>query len=67
MEYILTGILTIIAIVAIFAFSFLCTAGIIWLICWTFGLTFTLKIAFGVWLVLILARSGFEVVINKKS
>lgn len=50
----------IILVIVAFAFSFLCTAGLIWLICWAFGLGFSWKITFGIWLVLILARMVFK-------
>lgn len=33
------------------AISFLVIAGLFWLICWAFSLTFTWKVAFGIWLI----------------
>ena len=47
-----------------YALSFLITAGIIALICWAFALTFTWKLAFGIWLVLILIRGIFSVTVK---
>lgn len=40
--------------------SFLFSAGIIWLICWAFSLTFTWKAAFGFWLLLLLVSGVFK-------
>lgn len=52
-------------VLVVYAVSFFVTAGILWLICWAFALTFTWKIAIGIWLVLILARSVFQVTVKK--
>lgn len=46
------------------ALSFLLTAGIIAGICWAFSLTFSWKLAVGVYLVLILIRSIAQVTIS---
>lgn len=51
-------------VLVVYAVSFFVTAGILWLICWAFALTFTWKIAIGIWLVLILARSVFQVTVK---
>lgn len=37
--------------------SFLVTAGLLWLVCWAFSLTFSWKISFGVWITLMILRS----------
>lgn len=58
-------VLYILTVIAILAFSFIATAGLIWLVCWAFAWTFTWKVAFGVWIVLILMRSVFKVVVKK--
>lgn len=42
------------------ALSCLCTIGIIKLICWAFSLTFSLKMAFGIWLLILLLGSIFR-------
>ena len=52
MKYIVILVLALIA-------SFGITALIVKGVCWAFGLAFSLKIAFGVWLILILARGIF--------
>lgn len=43
--------------------GFAITAGIVKLICWAFGFTFSWKIAFGFWLILLLL-GGFNVKIK---
>ena len=59
-------ILGIIVVVAVLiALSFALTSALIYGICWAFGFQFTWKIAFGVWLALILVRSCFKLVISK--
>ena len=47
-------------ILAIASLEFLFTAGIIYLITWCFGLAFSWKIAFGIWLVMLLLTSIFR-------
>lgn len=47
----------ILLLVVAFVLSFAITSGVLWLICWAFGLVFSWKIAFGVWLVLLLLSS----------
>lgn len=46
------------------AVSFFITAGIIAGICWAFSLTFSWKLAVGVYLVLVLVRSIFQVTVS---
>lgn len=46
------------------ALSFLLTAGIIAGICWAFSLAFSWKLAVGVYLVLVLVRSIFQVTVS---
>lgn len=53
-------ILMVIMTIGLLALSFFVTAGIVWLICWAFSLTFSWKIAFGIWLVLVILRSIFK-------
>lgn len=48
--------LTIIAIIGVFLISWGATCGILWLICMCFGLDFSLLIATGIWLVLVLLK-----------
>lgn len=59
---IVTGmsILAVLIGLAIGAISFLVIAGILWLICWAFSLTFSWKIAFGIWLILLILRWVFS-------
>lgn len=60
------AILLILLTLVIYAISFFVTAGIFWAICWAFALTFTWKIAIGVWLVLILVRGIFSVTVKAR-
>lgn len=39
--------------------SFLLTSGLVWAICWAFEMTFTWKLAFGVYLVIVLINLVF--------
>ena len=52
MKYVLVIIVALIS-------SFAITALLTWGVCWAFGLTFSFKIAFGVWLLLLGARTIF--------
>lgn len=52
-------IIVLIAYFAVFSFSWLITCGLIKLITMCFGLTFSLGIATGVWLLMFLLRSVF--------
>lgn len=56
MKVLLILFVTLLAVVL----SCLCTIGIIKLICWAFSLTFSLKMAFGVWLLMLLLSSIFK-------
>lgn len=47
------------------AVSFLITAGIVWVICWAFGFLFTWKLVIGIWAVLFLLRTVFNVTVKK--
>lgn len=59
----------------IYAISFLCTAGLVWLLCWllpaigvatigTFTIVFSWKLALIVWLILTILRSIFRVTVK---
>lgn len=50
----------ILVILAALAFSWICTCGVIKLITFCFGWTFSWKIATGVWLIICLARTVFK-------
>jgi len=49
----------IIAIIAALLISFFGTAGLVKLICWAFGFTFSWKLSIGVWAALWLLKSVF--------
>ena len=57
MKYLLIALL----VIAIYAISWAATLGIIWLICLCFGWTFSWQIGTGVWLMLLLLKSAFNV------
>lgn len=52
--------LLIVIVFAVYMISFGITSAIIYGICWAFELRFSFKIAFGIWLVLILIKSLFN-------
>ena len=60
------GIIVSLMIVGCLGLSWICTCGIIYLICACFGWTFTWLIATGVWLVTFIARSIFSNTITIK-
>lgn len=53
-------ILALLALLVAPALSCSLTIGIIKLICWAFSLTFSLKIAFGIWLLILLVGGIFK-------
>lgn len=59
--------MAIIAILVYLALSFGFTSLLLYLACWAFGLAFSWKIAFGVWVVMALIRSCFNssITVNK--
>lgn len=56
-SYIITFI---IVLVLIFGLDFIITAGILFLICWCFQIAFTWKLAFGIWLIILLLAGLFK-------
>lgn len=59
--------LIIILIIAIcLAISFLGTAGLVWVVCWAFGLSWSWKIALGVWAALCLISGTVKTTVSKK-
>lgn len=56
--------LFIFALVGAVSFGF--TALLVYAACWAFAFTFTWKIAFGVWAVLLLVRGIFSVTVTNK-
>lgn len=40
--------------------SFLCTAGILYVIFWIFNIEFSMKIALGIWLIMLLLQGIFK-------
>ena len=58
--------LTVIVIVALaYGLSWLISIGVMKLICFCFGLNFSLKVATGVWLLLALVGSFFKTTVHK--
>ena len=55
------GCAVIIAIfLAILVLDFLCTAGLLWLICWAFKLAFSWKVVFGIWAIIAILQAIFK-------
>lgn len=50
----------IVMFLAILVIDFLCTAGLLWLICWAFNLVFSWKIVFGVLAVIAILQAIFK-------
>lgn len=50
----MNGVLTVFVVTLLLAVSYGAVAGLTWIICQCFELTFTLKAAFGVWLILVI-------------
>lgn len=60
-------ILIAILIIAIYlAISFFSTAGIVWVVCWAFGLLWSWKIALGVWAALCLISGAVKTTVSKE-
>ena len=55
-----TGVGVLVAVVAIYALSWIVTCGIIKLITMCFGMTFSWGVATGIWLIYILLKSLFS-------
>lgn len=56
---------TITFVIAAIAISFLVNAGLIWVVCWGFGWTFTWKLAVGIYVAEIILKSIFNNVSKK--
>jgi hypothetical protein len=54
-------------LLTVFGINFLISAGVMWLICLCFGLTFSWRIVLGIWLVLVLLSWFFKSVNNNKN
>ena len=53
-------IVIIITVICILVLSYFATAGLFWLICWGFGMTFSWKIATAVWAIIFILGSIFR-------
>ncbi len=53
-------IIAIIIVICILILSFMLTSAIIYGICWALKLTFTLRLSFGIWLILLLLNGIFN-------
>ena len=60
MDSVEEAIAQIIAVVLVFAGSFLGTAGVLGLICWCFGWGWSWKMSLGAWLVLTIMKKLFS-------
>lgn len=57
-------VVAILLIILALALSFFGTAGLVWLVCWAFGLAWSWKIAIGVWAVICLVSSAVKSTIH---
>ena len=57
---VLAGVIFVLLMAAVLAFSWICTCGIIYLITMCFGWTFKWSVATGIWLLMSLARTVFK-------
>lgn len=60
-------LVTLVLLLTVFGINFLISAGVMWLICLCFGLTFSWRIVLGIWLVLVLLSWFFKSVNNNKN
>lgn len=60
------ALITILIIAICLAISFFGTAGLVWVVCWAFGLSWSWKIALGVWAVLCLISGAVKTTVSKK-
>lgn len=61
----ITAIVVVGLMIVIYGVSWIVTCGLIKLVCMCFGLTFTWKIATGIWIVLAILQSVFKTTVNK--
>ena len=59
-------LITILIIAICLAVSFFGTAGLVWVICWAFGLSWNWKIALGVWAALCLISGAVKTTVSRK-
>ena len=57
-RYMWLSVIVIIALGAII--GFLCVAGLVWLVCWAFGLSWSWKLAIGIWAVMMLVAAAVK-------
>ena len=57
-------LLVLLIIAIVLALDFFICAGLVWVICWAFGLVFTWKIAIGVWVITLLLSGIFKATVN---
>ena len=63
--------IALLTILFLLAFSFFCTAGVVWLICWgltasgLLAISFSWPLAVAVWFILFLLKTTFNVTVKK--
>ena len=65
MTDILIALGTIVYVLGTIAFSFLLNTGLIWIACWAFGWTFTWKLAIGIYVVEVILKSIFNIIVKR--
>lgn len=60
------ALIAILIIAICLAISFFGTVGLVWVVCWAFGLSWSWKIALGVWAALCLISGAVKTTVPKK-
>lgn len=58
--------IVLLTLIAILAVSFLCTAGLVWIVCWAFSLMWNWKVAIGIWAALFLISGSLKTTVTRK-
>ncbi len=62
-----TFIIAVVFILSVLIIQFLLASFVVWIVCWSFDLTFTWKYALGAWVVFMLTKSIFTKTITVKT
>ena len=60
------ALITILIIAICLAISFFGTSGLVWVVCWAFGLSWSWEIALGVWAALCLISGAVNTTVSKR-
>lgn len=65
MTDILIALGTIVYVLGTIVFSFFLNTGLVWVACWAFGWTFSWKLAIGIYVVEVILKSIFNIIVKK--